>query len=246
MGKPQISPAKAMAPLAAVGLSALLLDRYGIDLNGIVLISTVLNFQTIDASGSNDLSFALYLPSYTAIALYHHKLQTADEDKLLGEVQDYATHDYLTALGQGSALSKDARADVIAHLARYTGLPPDLIDRANLRIDPDMFRKQLLADQRLIIGRFDARITGFDSNPAGAYPEYDPSLSLYLPVYAGTFNNYVRKELKYDSDLNYGILSNVQPWDFSRDVFGGYLNFTDELPGDDGKPAHEGFDLQRL
>jgi carboxypeptidase C (cathepsin A) len=214
----------------AAGLADQLLERYGIDLNGIVLISSILNFQTLDTSGSNDLAFALYLPSYTAIALYHHKLQTADEDKLLGEVADYATHDYLTALNQGGALDKDARADVIAHLARYTGLPPDLIDRANLRIDPDMFRKQLLADQRLILGRFDARITGLDPNPAGDSPRYDPSLSLYLPVYSATFNDYVRRQLKYESDLDYEVLSGeVRPWEFRPDEFGGYLNFTSEL-----------------
>ena len=108
---PSFWPAKATAPPVPAGLSAQLLDRYGIDLNGIILISTVLNFQTLDTSGSNDLAFALYLPSYTAIALYHHKLQTADEDKLLNEVRDYATNDYLTAARRkAGALSKDARA----------------------------------------------------------------------------------------------------------------------------------------
>jgi carboxypeptidase C (cathepsin A) len=214
----------------AAGLSAQLLNRYGIDLNGIILISTVLNFQTLDTTGSNDLAFALYLPSYTAIALYHHKLQTTDEDKLLNEVRDYAAHDYLTALGEGGALGKDARADVIAHLARYTGLPPDLIDRANLRIDPDVFRKQLLADQRLIVGRFDARVTGLDPNPVASYTEYDPSDSLYVPVYSGAFNDYVRRQLKYESDLDYKVLNgDVQPWEFKPEEFGGYLNFTDTL-----------------
>jgi carboxypeptidase C (cathepsin A) len=214
----------------AAGLSEQLLQKYGIDVNGIILISTVLDFQTLDASAENDLPFALYLPSYAAIAVYHHKLQTADEDHFLTEVQDYAAHDYLTALAAGGGLSKDARADVVAHLARYTGLPPELIDRANLRVDPDMFRKQLLADQRLILGRFDARITGIDSNPAGQYPQYDPSLSRYLPVYSSAFNNYVRRQLHFDSDLDYKVLSpDVRPWDFHSDEFGGYLNFTRDL-----------------
>jgi carboxypeptidase C (cathepsin A) len=214
----------------AAGLSSLLLDRYGIDLNGIVLISTVLNFQTIDLSSGNDLPYALYLPSYTAIALYHHKIQTADEDKLLGEVQEYATHDYLNALARGGALTKEGRDDVIAHLARYTGLTPDLIDRADLRIDPDMFRKQLLADERKVIGRFDARVSGPDPDPAASYTEYDPSLSLYLPVYTGAFNDYIRRQLKFDSDLNYEVLTDsVRPWDFKSPEFGGYLNFTDQL-----------------
>lgn len=214
----------------AAGLSSLLLDRFGIDLNGIILISTVLNFQTLDTSGTTDLPFALYLPTYAAIAVYHHKITTTNEDGLIDEVRNYATHDYLTALGLAGALSKEARADVIAHLARYTGLSPDLIDRANLRIDPDLFRKELLMDQRLIIGRYDGRITGIDPNPTSGYPQYDPSMSLFLPVYSATFNDYVRRVLKFDSDLDYRVLSyEVRPWEFKPEEFGNYLNVTGQL-----------------
>ncbi|HEY1923454.1 MAG TPA: hypothetical protein VGG44_11945 [Tepidisphaeraceae bacterium] len=213
----------------AAALSAHLLNRYGIDLNGIILISTVLNFQTLNPADGNDLPFALYLPTYTAIAVYHHKLETAQEDLLLGEVQQYAMHEYLDALAKGAALTKDARDDVVAHLARYTGLSPDLIDKANLRIDPDFFRKQLLNDQRLILGRYDARITGLDATPASGGPDYDPSFTLFLPVYAGAFNDYVRRQLKYESDLDYKVLSeSVGPWDFGRNGFG-YLNVTGDL-----------------
>jgi len=213
----------------AAALSAHLLNNYGIDLNGIILISTVLNFQTLNPADGNDLPFALYLPSYTAIAVYHHKLETAQEDLLLGEVQQYAMHEYLDALAKGAALSKDARDDVVAHLARYTGLSPDFIDRANLRIDPTAFRKQLLNDQKLILGRYDARITGLDASPAAGAPDYDPSYMLYLPAYAGAFNDYVRRQLKYESDLDYKVLSeSVGPWDFGRGGFG-YLNVTGDL-----------------
>ncbi|MGD0390852.1 MAG: peptidase S10, partial [Tepidisphaeraceae bacterium] len=204
----------------AAALSAKLLDGYGIDLNGIILISTVLNMATLDPGDGNELPFALYLPSYTAIALYHHKLQTTDEDRLLGEVREYALHDYVQALAKGGALTKEERADVVAHLARYTGLTPDLIDRANLRIDPGTFRKQLLSDSRLVLGRFDARITGLDADPLASDPQYDPSLSLYLPVYTGTFNDYVRRQLKFESDLKYGVLNYVGPWDFGPQGMG--------------------------
>jgi carboxypeptidase C (cathepsin A) len=214
----------------AAGLSQLLLDRFGIDLNGIILISTVLNFQTISPADGNDLPFALYLPSYTSIALYHHKLQTADEGKLLDEVQDYALHDYLAALAQGGSLSKDARADVVAHLARYTGLKSDFIDRSNLRIDPTRFRKELLSDERVIIGRYDGRVTGLDTNPVAGGPQYDPSFSLYLPIYSATFNDYVRRELKFESDLDYEVLSGkVNPWDFGNENAMGYLDVSGEL-----------------
>ncbi len=213
----------------AAALSETLLDDNGIDVNGIILISTVLNFENLEPSAGNELPFALYLPSYTAIALYHHKLQTADEDKLLSEVQDYALHQYLQDLAKGGAIDKDERADVIAHLARYTGLSPDLIDRANLRIDPTLFRKHLMGDEREILGRFNARITGPDPNPAwDGRDMYDPSLSLFLPVYTSTFNDYVRRVLKYDSDLRYGVLNEVGPWDFGKSGMG-YLDVSDSL-----------------
>jgi carboxypeptidase C (cathepsin A) len=210
----------------AAGLSAHLMNRYGIDLNGIILISTVLNLQTLSPSDGNDLPYALYLPSYTSIALYHKKLQSADPDKLRDEVSRYALGDYLTALAQGSGLSKPARADVVDHLARYTGLPADLIDKANLRIDPTFFRKQLLNDQRLILGRFDARLTGEDPDPTDQDADYDPSLSLYLPVYSSTFNDYIRRELNYESDLPYEVLNGrIGPWDFGKAGMG-YLDVT--------------------
>ena len=214
----------------AAGLSELLLDRYGIDLNGIILISTVLNFQTIIPSAGNDLPYALYLPTYTSVALYHHKIQAADEQKLLDEVQDYALHDYLNVLGQGGALSKDARAEAVARLARYTGLKPEFIDKANLRISSSAFAKELLGDERLLIGRYDGRITGLDPDPAGHGPQYDPSFSLYLPVYSGTFNDYVRRELKFESDLDYEVLSErVGPWDFGGGGESGFFDMSGEL-----------------
>jgi carboxypeptidase C (cathepsin A) len=213
----------------AAGLSAHLLDHYGIDLNGIILLSTVLNFQTLAPAQGNDLPYALYLPSYASIALYHQKIKAADPDKLRDEVSRYALGDYLTALAQGSGLSAPARADVIEHLARYTGLPAELIDRANLRIDPNLFRKNLLIDRRLILGRFDARLTGEDPDPADQNEEYDPSFSLYLPVYSSTFNDYVRRELKFESDLPYEVLSGrVGPWDFGKGGMG-YLDVTHAL-----------------
>ena len=123
---PNSSPAKATEPPVAAALSSYLLDHDGIGLNGIVLISSVLNFQTLDPADGNDLPYALYLPSYTAIALYHHKLETAEEDLLLNEVQQYALHDYLDALAQGGHHQR-AADNVVAH-DHYTGLPPELID----------------------------------------------------------------------------------------------------------------------
>jgi carboxypeptidase C (cathepsin A) len=212
----------------AAGLSQHLLDRFGIDLNGIILISTVLNFQTLEAANGNDLPFQLYLPSFTAIAIFHHKIKTDNEDQLLAEVAKYATGDYAAALAKGGALTPAERKDVIDHLARYTGLPADTIDRSNLRIDPGFFRKHLLADQKLLIGRFDAHVTGLDPQPSNERADYDPSQERYLPVYAGAFNDYIRRELKFESDLNYEVLSGQVRWDFGRGGEG-YLDITSAL-----------------
>jgi carboxypeptidase C (cathepsin A) len=215
----------------AAALADRLLDKWGIDLNGIVLISTVLNFETLSPNDGNDLPFALYLPTYTAIALYHHKLQADDPAKLIDEASHYAMNEYLTALSKGGNLTKEARTDLVQHLAGYTGLPAEFIDASNLRVSPDVFCKRLLNDEHLLIGRYDARVTGLDPQPASEGPQYDPSYSLYLPVYSSTFNDYIRRDLKYVSDLDYHVLSGLN-WDFGRPGVGrgqGFLNVTDSL-----------------
>jgi carboxypeptidase C (cathepsin A) len=203
----------------AAGLSEYLLDRFGIALNGIALISCVLDFQTLQHGDSRDLSYPLFLPTYTAIAWYHKRLppdvQQIQLPRLLEEVQRWATDEYTVALAKGDRLSPEQRQRVVQRLARYTSLKPDFIDKANLRIDPGPFRKQVLSDQRKLVGRYDGRITGPDPDPVSNRPDYDPSLSRYLPAYSGTFNDYVRRTLKYQSDLPYEVLSEkVWPWNF--------------------------------
>ncbi|MGA2582594.1 MAG: peptidase S10 [Tepidisphaeraceae bacterium] len=211
----------------AAGLSSHLLENYGIDLNGIVLISTVLNFQTLSPSDGNDLPYALYLPTYASLALYHQKATAPDHDQFVEAAAHYAMNDYIFALSKGGNLTKEARAAVVDQLAKYTGISPALIDQANLRIGPTFFRRHLLEDQRLIIGRYDGRITGEDPSPESFDDEYDPSYSLYLPVYSAVFNDYVRRELKFESDLKYEVLANLN-WDFGqRDM--GYLDMTESL-----------------
>ncbi len=217
----------------AAGLSEYLLEHDGIALNGIVLISSVLNFQVIEPSAGNELPFALYVPSYTAAAWYHKKLapdlQSQDLPKLLAEVKSWAMGDYWVALSKGAALSDQGKQAIAQKLARYTGLSVDWVLKANLRIYPGWFMKQLLADRHELIGRFDSRITGFDVNPIRAEPEYDPSLARFFSAYTADFNNYVRIDLKYESDLPYEVLtSRVQPWNFGP-AGNGYLYVADDL-----------------
>jgi carboxypeptidase C (cathepsin A) len=211
----------------AAGLSLYLAD-HGIDLNGIVLISTVLNFQAIEPSDGNDLPFALFLPSYTAIAGYHNRLppgQTPEQARAAAE--KWATGDYLADLAKGKRLTSDEQNAVAKQLAQFTGLPQDFILKSHLRISPEAFRKHLLNDQSKILGRYDARVTAPDPTPATDDLSQDPSDSLYYPVYASAFNAYLRKDLKYETDAPYRVLAQVWPWDFGTPE--GYLDVSGRL-----------------
>jgi carboxypeptidase C (cathepsin A) len=216
----------------AAGLSQYLAARHGIALNGIILISTVLNFQTLSPSDGNEIPYALFLPTYTASAWYHKKLAPdlmENLEKTLKESEQFAGNEYLTSLTKGGSLTADQRKALVEKIARYTGLSAGFVDKANLRIGPGEFRKRLLEDQRQLIGRYDSRITGFDPQPTSANSEYDPSSPEYLTAYSATFNDYVRRVLKFENDMPYEVLSSrIGPWNFGEGGRG-YLNVSSEL-----------------
>jgi carboxypeptidase C (cathepsin A) len=214
-------------------LSEFLHERYGIDLNGIVLISTVLNFQTLDFDAGNDTGFPLFLPTYTAIAHYHKRLppdlQAKPIDAVIAESEAFATGDYTAALMKGTSLTDQEREKIEQQLSRFTGISIETVRKANLRLSPFRFEKLLLADQGKIIGRMDGRISGFDADPLSSGPEYDPSISGYAGPFNSTFNDYVKLALKYESDVNYEFLSGlVGGWDFGNRG-NGYLNVATTL-----------------
>jgi carboxypeptidase C (cathepsin A) len=153
----------------------------------------------------------------------------ADLEKTLREVERFALTDYAAALAAGDSLDEGAKRGVAEKVARYTGLDVDWILRGNLRINPTRFRQELLAREGKVIGRFDARVTGFASDPQNDATDYDPSLSLFLPLYSGALNHYVRTELEFESDLSYEVLTErVQPWNFGGGR-NGYLYVADTL-----------------
>jgi carboxypeptidase C (cathepsin A) len=204
----------------AAGLSGYLQQRYGMYLNGIVLISSILNFETAEFDAGNDLPYILYLPTYTAIAWYHKKLpadlQSGDVQKAVDESRKFAVGEYADALMTGDALPAARRAEITQKVARLTGLSPDYIDRTNLRIEIQRFTKELLRSERRTIGRIDARFTGIDRDAAGERPEFDPSIAAIIGPYSGMLNNYVRNDLKFDSDLPYEVLTGrVRPWSYA-------------------------------
>ena len=202
----------------AAGLSGYLIDR-GVAFNGVLLVSSILNFQTASFAAGNDLPYILYLPSYTATAWYHHKLAPElqqDLRKTLKEVEAWADTGYAEALAKGDRLAPAERQSVIDRLARYTGLEKSYIDNSNLRIPIFRFTKELLRGQKRTVGRLDSRFKGIDQSASTEAPEYDPSLSAIRPPYTSTFNNYVRGELGYKSDLEYYILGEgiSSPWEW--------------------------------
>jgi carboxypeptidase C (cathepsin A) len=169
----------------AAGLSEWLVN-HGIALNGVVLVSTILNFQTADWSTANDLPYALLLPTYTATAWYHKKLP-ADllQDGLPKAVEDsrrWALGEYLLALARGDQLSPEAYRRTADGLARLSGLNPAYVARNNLRVDLGQFQKELLRDQGRTVGRLDTRFKGFDATTGGERPEFDPSMAAIRPV----------------------------------------------------------------
>jgi carboxypeptidase C (cathepsin A) len=202
----------------AAGLSGYLIDR-GIAFNGIVLVSSILNFQTASFGKGNDLPYILYLPTYAATAWYHHKLSAdfeRDLQKTLKEAEAWAETGYAEALAKGDRLTPGERQATIERLARYTGLEKRSIDNSNLRVPISYFTKELLRDQKRTVGRLDSRFKGVDESAATASPEYDPSLAAIRPPYTTTFNQYVRGELGYRTDLEYYILGEgiTSPWEW--------------------------------
>lgn len=204
----------------AAALSGYLIDR-GIAFNGIVLVSTVMNFETLLFSSGNDLPYAVILPSYTATAWYHKKLppdlQSQPLAQILPEVERWTANEYTVALAKGDALSAQERQEVIAKLSRYTGLDPRFIDNSGLRVSLSLFRKELLRSEKRMIGRLDSRFKGFDANFATDSPDFDPSEAAIRPPYTSTFNQYIRSELGYKTDLEYYILGGgiTSPWNWN-------------------------------
>ncbi|MYI94767.1 peptidase S10, partial [Candidatus Poribacteria bacterium] len=219
----------------ACGLSGYLQDRRGMYLNGIMLVSVVLNFQTIRFAAGNDLPYILFLPTYTATAYWHNRLdqlETETEDsfeKILDEVRDFALGDYTVALMQGSNLSDRRRQAIVKKLAMYTGLSTDYIEKTDLRIKIHRFCKELLRDKGETVGRFDSRFKGIDRDSAGENYEYDPSSAVIQGAYTATLNDYVRGDLQFESDLPYEVLSGrVHPWNYGGHQ-NEYVNVADTL-----------------
>lgn len=203
----------------AAGLAGYLQERHGLYLNGLMLISAVLHFQTLSFDYGNDLPYMLFLPAYTATAFYHRRLEPELQRDLIATLraaEAFAFGDYALALLQGDQLDPATFDHIATQLARYTGLSRDYIARSRLRIRDDRFVKELLRDQHRTVGRLDSRFTGSDRDAVGETVELDPSLAAITGPYTAALNHYVREQLGFSSDLPYEILTErVWPWSFN-------------------------------
>ncbi len=216
----------------ASGLSGYLQDRYGMFLNGIMLISSILDFQTARFTPGNDLPYVLFLPSFTATAWYHGKLTPdlqRDLKQTLVSVETFALGEYASALLLGDALDNDDRRRIAQQLARFTGVSETFVQQCNLRISQRRFCKELMRDQGKTAGRLDSRFQGIDFDDAGELYDYDPSYSAIYGPYTATINHYLRADLGYVSDLPYEILTGrVRPWNYGN-VENEFLNVAETL-----------------
>ncbi len=219
----------------AAALTGVLLDEHNISLNGVFLISSILDFSTARFTAGNNLPYALFLPTYTATAWFHNQLpedlQRRDLADLLEEVRGWALSEYLPILTKGSRVTRAEKDRFADRLARYTGLSPAYCLENHLRVPIQRFVKELRRDERRTVGRLDSRYTGIDRDAAGEQYDRDPSFSAILGPYTAALQAYFRAELGVTRDEPYHILNwNIGPWEWNLE--GGsnsYVNVAETL-----------------
>jgi len=220
----------------AAGLAHYLQTKHAMDFNGVILISSVLNFLIFDFATGNDLPFILFLPAYTATAFYHKKLKSPLLENLestLKEAEDWAINKYSVALLKGDSLSSSEKTEIIDKLSYYTGISKGYIDDCNLRVSRDRFMKQLLHNEREVVGPYDARLKAVDIDPAGERAITDPSFFNIYGSCIATLNHFIGTELKYENELPYRPLSRDvnELWNWGSGINNsmGYIDITRKL-----------------
>ncbi|WP_395735365.1 S10 family peptidase [Prosthecobacter sp.] len=201
------------------GLAQHLQERHRMYLNGVIIVSGLLDYATLVPGPLNETPFLVGLPAMTATAHYHKKLAPdlqADFKKAVAEARTFAFGDYASALLKGSDLSKAERDAVIKKLARLTSLEPTLIDQHELRIDSGLFREMLLRKEKLVLGAYDARVTGSDGDESQNHPQIEPFMRVVGSIAAASMNAYLREELHYEKDLPYEVLAPLPNWNHGK------------------------------
>ncbi len=205
----------------SAALSGVLQGRtHGMFLNGIILVSSVLDFATISFSPSDHKAYILFLPHYTATAWYHNKLPAYLQAKPLSDVLEaarkFAVEEYAPALLKGNLLSPTEYEAVARKIAEFTGLRLDYVKQSNFKVPHNRFVKELLRDDMRTVGRLDSRFLGRDAEATGENVDFDPSSAAIMGAFSTRLNHYLRTELNYEKDIPYAIYGDVYPWNFSQ------------------------------
>jgi carboxypeptidase C (cathepsin A) len=204
---PKFLAGESYGTLRAAALADHLQERHGLFLNGIMLISSVLDMGTIRFTEGNDLPYSLFMPTYAAIAHYHGRHGDRPLDDVLAEAEEFAVRDLPWALQRGTRMTSEERAETVRTLASLTGLDESYVDRVDLRVEHVRFFTELLRDRGLVTGRMDGRFTTWEPDGGREHMRDDASISRIIGAYAAAFNHYVRADLGYENDLPYEVLS---------------------------------------
>jgi carboxypeptidase C (cathepsin A) len=185
------------------GALAYQLQERGVQLNGVILLSSIMNYGRRQPGLDRD--FINYIPSYATTAWYHHKMANppATVEEAAAEARAFAQGPYAAALEKGQTISPEERDRVAEQMSQLTGLSPTFIANANLRVSLSEFRKELLRDQRQTVGRYDSRYTGVDPSASGDSPDYDASDAAITGGFVGVLHDYLANDLGYHTDLTY-------------------------------------------
>jgi carboxypeptidase C (cathepsin A) len=213
--------------IRVAGLANHLQSRYGMSLNGIVMLSSLIDFRTLSNGPGDDLLYPVYLPAYAGVAHFHGKVK-GNRDALVEEARQFAFGEYAAALLQGTQLPNEQRTALADKLASYSGIPAETWMNHDLRVDPEFFRAELLRKEGKVIGRFDGRVAWGATSEAAPYANYDPSYSLAQGAFSTTMLDYLSRDLGWKEDSPYEILTGkVQPW--SWDKSNGYVNLSSRV-----------------
>jgi carboxypeptidase C (cathepsin A) len=230
---PKLVMGESYGTTRAAGLSDYLQARYGMYLNGIILVSTAMNFQVLNFTPENNDAYVAFLPTYATAAWYHRKLSPDMEAKSVEEVAQeariFAANEYTLTLNKGGDATPAERQHIADEMSHFTGIPASEFKLLNLRMKDFTFFQQLLRSEGKYLGRLDARFSGLSYAPGEVRDDiYDPASEALTPSFMAAFNDYIRRELKFESDIPYEGLFDVTPWNFG-DAENGAPNTADDL-----------------